>query len=131
MHYTCSLPCTCVQLTVLLCGCAPGRRHCHASWQVTVQFKEFKLLGLIPVKAPPTATGELQVTYLDEELRVSRGNKGNLFVLRMQASAGGGAGWGGRDAAMQQVALASLCCALLGCVLFAYTGVVAVYMCEG
>ena len=51
-----------------------------------VQFKEFKLLGLIPVKAPASATGELEVTYLDEELRVSRGNKGNLFVLRMQAS---------------------------------------------
>ena len=52
-----------------------------------VQFKQFKLLGLIPVTAPESAKGELEITYLDEELRVSRGNKGNLFVLRMQASA--------------------------------------------
>ena len=60
--------------------------------KVTVQFKQFKLLGVVPVQAPPTAVGELEVTYLDDELRVSRGNKGNLFVLRMQASrrAGGG-----------------------------------------
>jgi hypothetical protein len=27
--------------------------------------------------------GELDITYLDEELRVSRGDKGNLFVLVM------------------------------------------------
>lgn len=49
-----------------------------------VQFKEFKILGLIPVKAPASAAGALEVTYLDEELRVSRGDRGNLFVLRMQ-----------------------------------------------
>lgn len=46
--------------------------------------KQFKLLGLIPVTAPPSATGELDTTYLDGELRISRGNRGNLFVLRMQ-----------------------------------------------
>lgn len=51
---------------------------------VKVQFKEFKILGLIPVKAPASAAGALEVTYLDEELRVSRGDRGNLFVLRMQ-----------------------------------------------
>ena len=33
---------------------------------------------------PPPLTGELAVTYLDEELRVSRGDKGNLFVLGME-----------------------------------------------
>ncbi|KAI7840793.1 hypothetical protein COHA_005497 [Chlorella ohadii] len=49
-----------------------------------VLFKEFKILGLIPVKAPANAAGALEVTYLDEDLRVSRGDKGNLFVLRMQ-----------------------------------------------
>lgn len=27
--------------------------------------------------------GELAVTYLDEEMRISRGDKGNLFVLLM------------------------------------------------
>lgn len=52
--------------------------------KVKVQFKEFKLLGLLPVKAPPSAVGELEVTYLDGDLRVSRGNHGNLFVLQMQ-----------------------------------------------
>lgn len=30
--------------------------------------------------------GELDVTYLDEDLRVSRGDKGNVFVLRMKDS---------------------------------------------
>lgn len=44
----------------------------QSSSKVTVQFKEFKLLGLVPVKAPASATGELEVTYLDEDLRVSR-----------------------------------------------------------
>lgn len=52
--------------------------------KVKVQFKEFKLLSLIPVKAPESASGELDITYLDEDLRVSRGNKDNLFVLRMK-----------------------------------------------
>ncbi len=51
--------------------------------KVKVQFKEFKILGLIPIKAPPSASGELAVTYLDEDLRISRGNRGNLFVLSM------------------------------------------------
>ncbi|KAK3287652.1 hypothetical protein CYMTET_4852 [Cymbomonas tetramitiformis] len=49
--------------------------------EVAVQFTFFKLLGLLPVKAPPTATGDLNTTYVDEELRIGRGNKGNLFVL--------------------------------------------------
>ncbi|MED6206975.1 putative plastid-lipid-associated protein 4, chloroplastic [Stylosanthes scabra] len=51
--------------------------------KVAVQFDTFKILGLIPVKAPGRARGELEITYLDEELRVSRGDKGNLFVLKM------------------------------------------------
>ncbi|MCL7035194.1 hypothetical protein MKW94_017887 [Papaver nudicaule] len=53
------------------------------SRKVAVQFDQFKILGLIPVKAPGRARGELEITYLDEELRVSRGDKGNLFVLKM------------------------------------------------
>nr|XP_043627415.1 probable plastid-lipid-associated protein 4, chloroplastic [Erigeron canadensis] len=53
------------------------------SKKVAVKFDYFKIFGLIPVKAPETAVGSLEVTYLDEELRVSRGDKGNLFVLRM------------------------------------------------
>ncbi|KAI3827850.1 hypothetical protein L1987_01937 [Smallanthus sonchifolius] len=51
--------------------------------KVAVKFDYFKILGLIPVKVPDTARGSLEITYLDEELRVSRGDKGNLFVLRM------------------------------------------------
>ncbi|KAH6766949.1 Plastid-lipid associated protein PAP / fibrillin family protein [Perilla frutescens var. hirtella] len=51
--------------------------------KVAVKFDFFKLGGLIPVKAPETARGELEITYLDEELRVSRGDKGNLFILQM------------------------------------------------
>ncbi|KAI3909248.1 hypothetical protein MKW98_009674 [Papaver atlanticum] len=53
------------------------------SRKVAVQFDQFKILGLIPVKAPGRARGELEITYLDEELRVSRGDKGNLFILKM------------------------------------------------
>ncbi|KAI7745343.1 hypothetical protein M8C21_027955 [Ambrosia artemisiifolia] len=53
------------------------------SRKVAVKFDYFKILGLIPVKAPDTARGSLEITYLDEELRVSRGDKGNLFILRM------------------------------------------------
>lgn len=52
--------------------------------KVAVQFDEFGLFGgAIRVKAPPSAKGELDTTFLDEEIRVSRGDKGNLFVLRM------------------------------------------------
>jgi hypothetical protein len=29
------------------------------------------------------ARGELEITYLDDELRISRGDRGNLFVLVM------------------------------------------------
>ena len=49
--------------------------------RVAVQFKEFKILGLLPITAPDSARGKLDTTYLDEELRVSRGDRGNLFVL--------------------------------------------------
>ncbi|KAI3448316.1 hypothetical protein Pfo_004981 [Paulownia fortunei] len=51
--------------------------------KVAVKFDFFKLGGLIPVKAPERARGELEITYLDEELRVSRGDKGNIFILKM------------------------------------------------
>jgi hypothetical protein len=44
--------------------------------QVDVQFKQFKILGLIPVTAPESAKGSLSVTFLDEEMRISRGDKG-------------------------------------------------------
>lgn len=51
--------------------------------KVAVQFQVFKIGGLLPIKAPPTARGELAFTYLDDEMRISRGDKGNLFVLTM------------------------------------------------
>lgn len=51
--------------------------------KVAVKFDFFKIAGLIPVKAPGRARGELEITYLDEELRISRGDKGNLFILKM------------------------------------------------
>ncbi|KAK9814035.1 hypothetical protein WJX73_009769 [Symbiochloris irregularis] len=50
---------------------------------VAVQFRQFKVLGLVPVNAPESAKGKLDTTYLDNELRISRGDKGNVFVLTM------------------------------------------------
>ncbi|XP_058089681.1 probable plastid-lipid-associated protein 4, chloroplastic isoform X2 [Magnolia sinica] len=54
-----------------------------SSTKVAVKFDTFKIAGLIPIKAPGRARGELEITYLDEELRISRGDKGNLFILKM------------------------------------------------
>ena len=53
---------------------------------VGVRFKVFTLFGLLPIQAPDSATGILQVTYLDDDLRLSRGDRGNLFVLRKVSS---------------------------------------------
>ncbi|KAI4998431.1 hypothetical protein ZWY2020_053773 [Hordeum vulgare] len=53
------------------------------SRKVAVRFDYFKIFSLIQIKAPGSGKGELEITYLDEELRVSRGDKGNLFVLKM------------------------------------------------
>ncbi|KAD2393884.1 hypothetical protein E3N88_40861 [Mikania micrantha] len=36
-----------------------------------------------PIRARGSGRGQLEITYLDEELRISRGNEGNLFILRM------------------------------------------------
>lgn len=41
-----------------------------------MQFKQFKVLGLLPVTAPASAKGKLDTTYLDKDLRISRGDKG-------------------------------------------------------
>lgn len=49
--------------------------------KVLVQFKTFFIGGLIPVIAPANAIGDLETTYVDAEMRISRGNKGNVFVL--------------------------------------------------
>ncbi|KAH7518793.1 hypothetical protein FEM48_Zijuj09G0208700 [Ziziphus jujuba var. spinosa] len=53
------------------------------SRRVAVKFDFFKIASLIPIKSPGSGRGQLEITYLDEELRISRGNRGNLFVLKM------------------------------------------------
>lgn len=53
---------------------------------VAVRFLQFSVFrGLIKFNAPDTARGSLDTTFLDEELRVSRGDKGNLFILERVA----------------------------------------------
>lgn len=51
--------------------------------RVTVQFQKFTFLGFIPVNVANDRSfvGWQDITYLDEDLRISRGNEGNLFVL--------------------------------------------------
>lgn len=49
--------------------------------RAAVQFRQFRILGLIPVTAPDSARGTLDTTFVDLTLRISRGDKGNLFVL--------------------------------------------------
>jgi PAP_fibrillin len=48
--------------------------------KVAVQFKKFKI-GPVSFNCPPSFKGELDITYVDEDLRLSRGDKGNIFVL--------------------------------------------------
>lgn len=48
--------------------------------KVAVQFKKFTI-GPIGINAPESFKGELDITYIDEDLRLSRGDKGNIFVL--------------------------------------------------
>ncbi|KAJ8572588.1 hypothetical protein K7X08_009099 [Anisodus acutangulus] len=54
------------------------------AWRVAVKFDAFKIAGLVDThKSRGSGRGQLEITYLDEELRISRGNQGNLFILRM------------------------------------------------
>lgn len=48
--------------------------------KVAVQFKVFTV-GPISFNAPGSFKGELDITYVDEDCRLSRGDKGNIFVL--------------------------------------------------
>jgi hypothetical protein len=45
-----------------------------------VQFKKFSL-GPVAFDAPESFKGYLDVTYVDNDLRLTRGDKGNIFVL--------------------------------------------------
>merc|ERR1712127_552567 len=45
-----------------------------------VKFKRFTL-GPVGFDAPDSFKGALDVTYLDDEVRLTRGDKGNIFVL--------------------------------------------------
>ena len=45
-----------------------------------VQFKRF-MIGPIGFDAPEKFKGALDITYLDDEVRLTRGDKGNIFVL--------------------------------------------------
>lgn len=47
-----------------------------------VDFEEFGI-GPIKIPAPASANAKLDTTYLDETLRISRGSKGNVFILRI------------------------------------------------
>ncbi|XVF45740.1 hypothetical protein PTKIN_Ptkin02bG0230700 [Pterospermum kingtungense] len=51
--------------------------------RVAVKFDYFRIAGVIPIKSPGSGRGQLEITYLDEELRISRGDRGNLFILKM------------------------------------------------
>ena len=48
--------------------------------KVDVLFKRFTI-GPFTFSLPVTARGALDITYIDEDLRLSRGDKGNIFVL--------------------------------------------------
>lgn len=45
-----------------------------------VQFQQFQI-GPVRLDAPASFKGQLDITYLDKDLRLTRGDKGNLFVL--------------------------------------------------
>lgn len=49
-----------------------------------VNFIRFQILGIIPIDVEKNDRfrGWLEVTYLDKNLRISRGNRGSLFVLK-------------------------------------------------
>mmetsp|Transcript_65117 Transcript_65117/g.121973 ORF Transcript_65117/g.121973 Transcript_65117/m.121973 type:complete len:179 (-) Transcript_65117:124-660(-) len=51
--------------------------------RVGVEFTRFKI-GPLAFAAPNTFTGFLEVTYLDDTMRISRGDKGSVFVLLRQ-----------------------------------------------
>ena len=53
--------------------------------KAAVQFERFRL-GPISFPAPAGLSGELDTTFLDETMRVSRGDQGNVFVLLREST---------------------------------------------
>ena len=51
---------------------------------VVVIFKRFGI-GWLKLPAPASARGVLTTTYLDEQLRISRGDRGNVFIMVKEA----------------------------------------------
>ena len=56
----------------------------ESSQLTAVQFEQFEIGSepfQIKIKAPSQFQGSLDITYLDDTLRLTRGDKGNIFVL--------------------------------------------------
>ena len=53
--------------------------------RVDVTFETFRL-GPVAFPAPASLTGSLETTYLDDDMRISRGDKDNLFILLRESS---------------------------------------------
>jgi hypothetical protein len=49
--------------------------------KVAVQFEQFTIAGFLKFKAPSSFAASLDITYVDSDLRLSRGDKGNIFIL--------------------------------------------------
>jgi len=49
--------------------------------KVAVQFEQFTIGGFFKFKAPNSFAASLDITYVDSDLRLSRGDKGNVFIL--------------------------------------------------
>lgn len=52
--------------------------------EVKVNFQTF-FVGPLAIPAPSSATGRLDITYVDEDFRLSRGDKGSFFILSKYA----------------------------------------------
>lgn len=72
------------EITVPILGTVKNSVRAQASIEppkrVRVRFEQFQF-GPFKVKAPETARGYLDTTYLDETLRIARGNKKHVFVM--------------------------------------------------
>mmetsp|Transcript_3361 Transcript_3361/g.5891 ORF Transcript_3361/g.5891 Transcript_3361/m.5891 type:complete len:241 (-) Transcript_3361:664-1386(-) len=49
--------------------------------RVNVQFKQFVFGNILKVNAPSTAKGWLDITFLDDTMRISRGNQKSVFIM--------------------------------------------------